>query len=110
MIEVKSWFRFIDSFRFLNKSLDKLGETIGEGRDPREAYKAISWRFPDDEEFALMTQKGEFPYEFFICCFDTYSCFHKPGMVFSFKPTHAYLPENKIVRFAARGRLDQIFK
>ncbi|XP_050516477.1 uncharacterized protein LOC126891343 [Diabrotica virgifera virgifera] len=51
--------RFVDSFRFLAKSLDKLSQTL-ESSQCNEIRKY----FPGEKEFGLMRRKGVFPYTF----------------------------------------------
>jgi hypothetical protein len=51
--------RFIDSFKFLSASLDKLGGGLAIG-DLKETKK----NFPNPNEFNLMNKKGIFPYNF----------------------------------------------
>ncbi|CAH1099545.1 unnamed protein product [Psylliodes chrysocephalus] len=51
--------RFVDSFRFLAKSLDKLSETL-ESNQCNEVRKY----FPNDQQFNLMRCKGVFPYSY----------------------------------------------
>ncbi|XP_058986227.1 uncharacterized protein LOC131806273 [Musca domestica] len=51
--------RFLDSFRFMPTSLDKLARNLS-----RDSFVAVRSHFPDDESFELMTRKGVFPYEY----------------------------------------------
>lgn len=51
--------RFLDSFRFLNFSLDTLAKNL-----PSDLCLEIRKRFSNDVQFALMRQKGVFPYSF----------------------------------------------
>ena len=53
-------FRFIDSFRFMASSLNKLASYIDE-------YPIVSSTFPylSKDKIQLLTQKGVFPYEYF---------------------------------------------
>ena len=56
--------RFIDSFKFLNASLDKLASYLD-----KDKLKIVRSEFPtlSDEEFELLTRKGVFPYEYIDC-------------------------------------------
>ncbi|KAJ8980867.1 hypothetical protein NQ317_008926 [Molorchus minor] len=51
--------KFVDSFRFLSKSLDKLSQSL-------ESEQCIETRryFENEEEFGLIRQKGVFPYNY----------------------------------------------
>ncbi|XP_072376726.1 uncharacterized protein [Diabrotica undecimpunctata] len=51
--------RFVDSFKFLAKSLDKLSQTL-ESSQCNEIRKY----FPGEKEFGLMRRKGVFPYTY----------------------------------------------
>ncbi|KYN27445.1 hypothetical protein ALC57_03154 [Trachymyrmex cornetzi] len=56
--------RFIDSFKFLNTSLDKLASYLD-----KDKLKIVSSEFStlSDEKFKLLTRKGVFPYEYVDC-------------------------------------------
>ncbi|KYN14203.1 hypothetical protein ALC57_13587 [Trachymyrmex cornetzi] len=56
--------RFIDSFKFLDTNLDKLGSFLS-----RDKLKIVHSKFStlSDEEFELLTCKGVFPYEYVDC-------------------------------------------
>jgi len=56
--------RFIDSFKFLNASLDKLASFLS-----RDKLKIVRSKFSilSDEEFELLTRKGVFLYEYVDC-------------------------------------------
>ncbi|XP_072400351.1 uncharacterized protein [Diabrotica undecimpunctata] len=51
--------RFVDSFRFLASSLDKLSETL-----KSDQCNEVRKHFPNEEEFRLIRQKGVFPYTY----------------------------------------------
>ncbi|XP_076383568.1 uncharacterized protein LOC143260866 [Megalopta genalis] len=62
----KSWkkhikFRFVDSFKFLNSSLDKLSSSLDKSdlRILRNQFGQIC-----DDDFHLLTRKGVFPYDY----------------------------------------------
>ena len=68
-----SWgqFRFVDSFAFLNSSLDKLVQNtpkkdlrITRQQYPNRCYLSQSRRLLNDTKFHLVTQKGVYPYEY----------------------------------------------
>ena len=56
--------RFIDSYRFLNTSLDKLASYLN-----TDKLKIVRSEFSNlsNEEFSLLTRKGVFPYEYVDC-------------------------------------------
>ncbi|EFA09106.1 hypothetical protein TcasGA2_TC015228 [Tribolium castaneum] len=54
--------RFVDSFRFLSFSLDKLSQTLTSNE-----CLTIRKHFPDDNQFNLIRQKGVFPYSYLDC-------------------------------------------
>ncbi|KYN50748.1 hypothetical protein ALC56_10211, partial [Trachymyrmex septentrionalis] len=56
--------RFIDSFKFLSTSLDKLASYLD-----KDKLKIIRSKFSTllDDEFELLTHKGVFPYEYVDC-------------------------------------------
>jgi len=56
--------RFIDSFKFLSTSLDKLASYLD-----KDKLKIIRSKFStlSDDEFELLTRKGVFPYEYVDC-------------------------------------------
>ncbi|XP_043276035.1 uncharacterized protein [Venturia canescens] len=55
--EVK--FRFIDSFRFMASSLEKLASYLSDMKIVRSEFSHLS-----DEKFKLLTRKGVFPYDY----------------------------------------------
>ncbi|XP_076384328.1 uncharacterized protein LOC117225171 [Megalopta genalis] len=66
----KSWkkcikFRFIDSFKFLNSSLDKLSSYLDKSdlRIVRSQFNRLS-----NDDFHLLTRKGVFPYDYVTTC------------------------------------------
>ena len=68
-----SWgqFRFVDSFAFLNSSLDKLVKNtpkkdlrITRQQYPNRCYLSQSRRLLNDKKFDLVTRKGVYPYEY----------------------------------------------
>ena len=60
-------FTFIDSFQFMNSSLDKLVSNL-----PKEALKYTSKKF-EGKKLKLMAQKGVYPYD----CMDSFEKFNK---------------------------------
>ncbi|CAH1986921.1 unnamed protein product [Acanthoscelides obtectus] len=52
-------FRFLDSFRFLPSSLDKLSSYLD-----HHQKKIVREHFPEDAKFKLVTKNGVFPYEY----------------------------------------------
>ena len=56
--------RFIDSFKFLNTSLDKLASYLN-----KDKLKIVRSEFCklSAEDFDLLTRKGVFPYEYIDC-------------------------------------------
>lgn len=52
-------FRFLDSFRFLTTSLDKLASYLDSFKIVRKEFNYLS-----DDKFKLITRKGIFPYEY----------------------------------------------
>ena len=53
-------FVFIDSYRFINVSLDKMGHNL-----ENSSKKILKKYFPKDEDFNLTSQKAVFPYDYF---------------------------------------------
>lgn len=51
--------RFVDSFKFLGASLDKLTKTLH-----GDSLKNLRHFFQDDEKFELISRKGVYPYEY----------------------------------------------
>ena len=58
-VEVKRDIRFIDSFKFMATSLEKLVTNL-----PKESFKNLN-NFYKGEELKLLFRKGVFPYEWF---------------------------------------------
>ena len=50
---------FLDSFQFMNKSLDKLAEYLSENE-----FIYTKEHFTDERQFRLMTEKGVYPYDY----------------------------------------------
>ena len=50
---------FLDCYRFLSNSLEKIIEGI-----PKEELKITKEHFKDEEQFELISQKGVYPYEY----------------------------------------------
>lgn len=53
------FFRFLDSFKFMNRSLDELASNLCS-----EQMKQVKKYFPNPEQFLLARRKGQFPYDF----------------------------------------------
>lgn len=51
--------RFLDSFRFMAMSLEKLGANLDD-----DQCREVRKYFPDNEQFKLLRQKGVFPYSY----------------------------------------------
>ena len=51
--------RFIDGFRFIASSLDKLASNLDD-----DQYKNLREFYREEEVFRLMKQKGVYPYEY----------------------------------------------
>ena len=60
-------FRFIDSFRFMSSSLDKLV-----GNLTSDQLKILRTHFPRDDQFMLVSQKGVYPYDY-VASFDVFN-------------------------------------
>lgn len=60
--EVAVKFKFVDSFKFMNSSLDKLSSYL-------QDYPILRSQFPgySDELFTLLCRKGVFPYSYVDC-------------------------------------------
>jgi len=55
-------FRFLDSYKFLSESLEKLAKYL-----PKENFHLLSSVFKSPEEQNLLTRKGVFPYDYLDC-------------------------------------------
>ncbi|KYN08269.1 hypothetical protein ALC62_00752 [Cyphomyrmex costatus] len=58
--------RFIDSYRFLASSLDKLSSFLSVTKDKLRVLR-LEFSHLSDENFNLLTRKGVFPYEYIDC-------------------------------------------
>ena len=58
--------RFVDSYQFLNCSLDELVESFHKDK-PHENFKHFSRQIPDDVHANLLMRKGIYPYEYVDC-------------------------------------------
>ena len=60
--------RFIDSYRFMNSSLDELVNNLAKEpstpEDLKSRFSNLHRRCRDDEEFKLLMRKGVYPYEY----------------------------------------------
>ncbi|XP_050456463.1 uncharacterized protein LOC126854112 [Cataglyphis hispanica] len=54
--------RFIDSYKFLSASLDKLASFLN-----KDKFKILKSKFQNEDNFNLLTRKGIFPYEYIDC-------------------------------------------
>lgn len=54
--------RFVDSFKFLGASLEKLSKTI-----KKEEFEHLRTHFPIQTQFNLLTRKGIYPYDYVNC-------------------------------------------
>ena len=59
-IHVNKYLRFIDSFKFIHSSLEKMVKNLGE-----ENLYLLKKFFPCEKERSLLTRKGLFPYDRF---------------------------------------------
>ncbi|XP_071177928.1 uncharacterized protein [Mytilus edulis] len=55
--------RFIDSYQFLNCSLEELVSSMSK-ENPKETFKHFTKEFDDDKRIALLLKKGTYPYEY----------------------------------------------
>lgn len=51
--------QFLDSYQFMNKSLDELAKTLDD-----DDFKLTREKFPNDAQFKLLKQKGVYPYDY----------------------------------------------
>ena len=67
-VDVMLEIRFVDTFSFMNSSIDKLAGNLKDGckstDDRRKVFKNCSDHFKNDNEFDLMISKGIYPYEY----------------------------------------------
>lgn len=59
--------RFVDSFKFLGTSLEKLTSTM-----KKQDLKQLKSYFPDKKQFNLLTRKGVYPYDY-MCQWERYN-------------------------------------
>ena len=59
-------FRFIDSLRFMGSSLEKLVDNL-----PIDQMKILKSKFPHEDQFKLVSQKGVYPYDY-MTSFDVF--------------------------------------
>lgn len=59
--------RFVDSFKFLGTSLEKLVENLN-----RDEFHHLSYFYPDSTKFNLLKRKGVYPYEY-VNSWDSYN-------------------------------------
>ena len=59
MDDSKISFRFIDSFKFMASSLDKLASYLTEFKNLKKEFAHL-----DEEKLKLLMKKGEFPYDY----------------------------------------------
>ena len=55
--------RFIDTYQFLNCSLEELVSSMSKD-NPKETFKHFTCEFNDDQQIALLLKKGTYPYEY----------------------------------------------
>ncbi|KYN19874.1 hypothetical protein ALC57_07789 [Trachymyrmex cornetzi] len=96
--------RFIDSFKFLSASLDKLASYLDKDKLKilRSEFSTLS-----DEKFELLTRKGVFPYEY-VDCVEKLQDTRLPGFTWyaMLKPTRVrfeLLTDIDMVMFIERG-------
>ena len=64
--------RFLDSFRFLQASLDTLSKNLEIG-----SMKNLKKYFPNNEQFKLIKQKGIYPYDW-VDSIEKFKCEYLP--------------------------------
>ena len=83
VIDIMFEIRFIDSFGFMNTSLDSLAKNINKDckniSDRRKAFRNLSKQYPNDLHFELMTKKGIYPYDY-IDSYDKFSDTELPSI------------------------------
>ena len=62
IINVKKYLRFIDSFKFMSTSLEKMVKNLG-----KEKLYCLKKYFKNEKEIELLSRKGVFPYQWYTC-------------------------------------------
>ncbi|GIY46831.1 hypothetical protein CDAR_7451 [Caerostris darwini] len=58
--------RFIDSFKFMSFSIDKLSKNLRSTKNLKSVFKETAKHFPEDK-LDLITRKGVYPYDYMDC-------------------------------------------